>query len=276
MMTDTTQDKIGYVGARLREKSTYGGLAVAVGMLLPLLTKYFPQLAGTSVGTIVEALSSIGIGVGLFIGIFLPEKGNVGVASATKTVVNVLLVAFALSAFLAVGRSEAAQLRRPAVTGDIVKDIQTDLSNSGIKVPTVTPVAGGNLNQCDFNIFAALNPQNVVSQIQSCVSAVNNQFLPDVKAALDSATAYGDDTGVQCLRPALAIVQAAVGTPAVAASPEVPATATTPEIPAVAAVPAQMPGIILIFQKFREFTLAGGPTACQNWVKTTVNGVNPL
>jgi hypothetical protein len=61
-------------------------------------------------------------------------------------------------------------------------------------------------------------------------------------------------------KPALSIVQAEVGTPAVAAKEAVAATATTPAIAAVTAVPAQMPGVILIFQKFREFTLTGGPT----------------
>jgi hypothetical protein len=197
--------------------------------------------------------------------------------SATPTVVKVLLAAFALSMFLPTAPVAAAPLKKLAplaVTGNPVKDFKTDLNNAGVS--TVPKVAGGNLAQCDFNIFAALDPQNVVNSVQNCVSAVNTQFLPDVAAALASAQAYGDDTGVQCLKPALAIVQAAVGTLAVPAKEAVPATATSPEIPAVAAVSAQTPGVILIFQKFREFTLAGGPTACQNWVKTTVNGVNPL
>ena len=33
-----------------------------------------------------------------------------------------------------------------------------------------------------------------------------------------------------------------------------------------------MAGVILIFQKFREFTLANGPAACKNWVQSTING----
>jgi len=45
-------------------------------------------------------------------------------------------------------------------------------------------------------------------------------------------------------------------------------------IPAVAAVPAQPaknPGLILLFQKYREFILSGGLTSCKTWVDTPVN-----
>lgn len=73
---ENVEQEIGYVGARLREKSTYGGLAIAVGLALPLLTKLDPQLAGTNIDTIVTGLSYVGMGVGIFIGIFLPEKGS--------------------------------------------------------------------------------------------------------------------------------------------------------------------------------------------------------
>lgn len=139
---------------------------------------------------------------------------------------------------------------------------------------------------CDFNIFANLTATNVVPEINQCVQSkvedVANLFLPDVTAALSSASTYGDQPGVACLKPGLAIVQAAVGTPGVPAQvavPEVPATATTPAIPAVpavAAVPASIPGPILIFQKFREFELSGGPSACKSWISSTVAGANPL
>lgn len=177
--------------------------------------------------------------------------------SVTSTVIKILIGAFLLSAFLA-GSPAMAQTTRhtpPAMTGNIVQDIKTDLNNAGIKAPTVTAGAA-----CDFNIFALLNPQNVVTMIQNCVSDANKPFLPDVQAALDSATAAKDKPGMDCLAPALAIVQAAVGTPAVVA-PD--GTVTTQ---------AKMAGIILIFQKFREFTLANGPAACKNWVQSTING----
>jgi hypothetical protein len=105
-----------------------------------------------------------------------------------------------------------------------------------------------------------LDAQSAVTTIWNCVSDTAKPFLPDVQAALESATAYKDKPGIDCLTPALAIVQAAVVKPAVTA-PD--GTVTTP---------GQAPGVILIFQKFREFTLANGPTACKNWVQSTVNG----
>lgn len=170
---------------------------------------------------------------------------------------RILIAVFLVSAFPAIPASAQTRTKQPplAITGDPIKDIKTDLSNAGVKVPTTTAGAA-----CDFNIFAALNPQNVVTDIQNCVSDANKPFLPDVQAALDSATAYKDKPAIDCLTPALAIVQAAVGTPAVVAAD---GTITTP---------AKMAGIILLFQKFREFTLANGPAACKNWVQSTING----
>lgn len=133
---------------------------------------------------------------------------------------------------------------------------------------------------CDFNLFASLTAETVLQQINGCiqsqVSDAANLFLPDVTNALASATAYGDQPGVACLKPGLAIVQAAAGSLGAPAVPEVPATATAPAVPAVAAIPAIQPGPILIFQKFREFELSGGPAACKTWVNSTVAGANPL
>jgi hypothetical protein len=172
--------------------------------------------------------------------------------------VKALILAGATAWWLMGGTDPASaqtRLRVPAITGNIGADIKTDLANAGIKTPTVAAGVA-----CDFNIFAALDPKSVVTTIQNCVSDVNKPFLPDIQAALDSATAYKDKPGIDCLTPALAIVQAAVGKPAVIA-PD--GTVTTP---------GQVPGIILIFQKFREFTLANGPAACKNWVQSTING----
>lgn len=87
----SAEQKISYIGARLREKSTYGGLSVAVGLGLPLLIKVFPQLAHTNVETIVNAISYVGVGVGMFIGICLPERGTV------KTIALLIAVSAALA-----------------------------------------------------------------------------------------------------------------------------------------------------------------------------------
>jgi hypothetical protein len=278
-MSDTTQDKISYIGARLREKSTYGGLAVAVGMLLPLLTKYVPQLADTNVGTVVSAISDLGIGLGLFIGIFLPEKGSqAGVAKTTDTVVKVLLVAFALSAFLANAHSANAQGRfRP--TGNLVKDIQN--ANSQVKAAVTgkpaDPTAA--LPCMDIRFVTKLTPENLVPTMKACAEDLNSHLVSDTQRALDSATAYvgpnggnpGDNDAVNCLKPALALFKAAAIIPAVPAVPAVLNADGTVKTPAVDAVPEQDPGPILLFQKYREFVLAGAITSCQSWVNTPVN-----
>lgn len=189
----------------------------------------------------------------------LPPAAAVDTSLKSNAVANavakVLIVAFALSLFLAGGQALAQ--RRPAITGDIVKDIKTDLANKGVSIPTVK--AG---DACSVNIFAALDAKNVITTIQNCISEANSPFLPDLQAALDSATAYKDQPGIACLTPALAIVKAAVGTPG-------DPNATPP-------VPATRPGVILIFQKFREFVLAGGPAACKTYINSTVAGAVPL
>lgn len=193
---------------------------------------------------------------------------------AGKTVAKILIAAFVLSMFLAGNQPAMAKDLKPlAITGHPIADIKTDL---GIAPPAagVTNNSDGTVT-CNFNIFANLNPKNLLATIQTCVSDVNSTFEPDVAAALASAQAYGgsgDQTGIQCLQPALAIVQAGIARAAVAAAPAQPATPTSPAVPAVVAVAAYSPGAITLFQKFREFTLAGGPTACQNWVNGTIQG----
>lgn len=148
----------------------------------------------------------------------------------------------------------------------------------GLSLPGSKPAAAP--TTCDFNTLANLTATSVVEQIDQCVqsnvSGIANLFLPDVEAALGAAGVYGDQPGIACLKPALAIVQAAVGTPAVPAVAEIPATSTTPAVPAVAAIAAVLPGPILIFQMFRQFELSGGPAACKTWVNSTISGANPL
>lgn len=192
---------------------------------------------------------------------------------AAKVTAKVLIGAFVLSMFLAGNPASAAALKKPAVTGDIVADVKTDL---GIAPPAagVTKNDDGTVT-CNFNIFANLNPKNLLATIQACVSDMNSTFEPDVAAALASAQAYGgngDQTGIQCLKPALAIVQAGIARAGVAGVAAVPAMGSAPAVAAVDPVPAYKPGAITLFQKFREFTLAGGPTACQNWVQGTITG----
>jgi hypothetical protein len=240
----------------------------------PYVTSWanFLAFVGTSIMTYQAAVSS-------------PAPGPlVGAPPSLNAVAKVLLIAFLPLALLAVSQPAHAEtrfqkIRPPALTGDPLADAKTDLQNLGL-IPVQGAAAGVTKNSdgsvtCSFNIFANLNPKNLQATIQACISDANSTFEPDVAAALASAQAYsgsGDQTAIQCLQPALAIVQAGIERAAVAAVAAQPATATSPAVAAVAAAPGYKPGIITLFQKFREFTLAGGPTACQNWVQGTITG----
>lgn len=184
--------------------------------------------------------------------------------NATPGVAGAAALALAIGLMLLMsGGNASAQIKRPQITGNVAADIKANsIGGAAASTPSATP------SPCDFNLFTKLDPTTAVNQIKNCVSTgindVVSPFALDVKGALDSATASNDKVGMSCLTPGYAIVQAAAGSPAV---PALPATDTAP---AVAAVPAKIPGLVTIFQKYREFTLAGGPTACVSWVKTTI------
>ena len=172
------------------------------------------------------------------------------------------------------------QRARPPLTGNIPADFQNAVNHVG----ATTPSGGSNALPCDFNLFASLTANNLVASINACIqSKIEGAVAPlmlDTQNALASAQAYGgsgDATGVNCLKPGLAILQAAAGvtpptpTPAGGTQTTAPAAATAP---AATASPSTTtaPGPVLLFQKWREFVLAGGPSACKSWVTTTIAG----
>lgn len=127
---------------------------------------------------------------------------------------------------------------------------------------------------CDITILTKLTPSNLMPTIKKCVSNVNGTLVNDTAWALDSAKSFTpnpDQDAVNCLAPGLSLFKAGVQVPAVPEAPAVLNADGTVKTPAVAAIPAQDPGPILLFQKYREFTLSGGLTSCQNWVNTPVN-----
>ena len=67
--TNVEQD-VGYIGARLREKSTYAGLAAMLGFGIALTKGHIDPTA------LAGALESLGIGIGALIAIFVPENGS--------------------------------------------------------------------------------------------------------------------------------------------------------------------------------------------------------
>lgn len=165
-----------------------------------------------------------------------------------------------------------------AITGDAVKDIRNAItpgggnSNTGI-FGSEKPVANA---PCDFTLFTALKAENLLDQIKLCLTA---QLVQDVNLALDSATAVKDSVGISCLTPGLAMLKAGQEAAQPVAPPVAP-PATTTDVPPINPVTSQPPTfnprLILLFQKFREFGLAGGPSACKSWVQTTITMNNPI
>lgn len=193
--------------------------------------------------------------------------------SATQTVVKVLLAAFVLSIFLPCS-ALAAPLPRPRIPFDPLKLNDQTIAGTKAVPATTDPLV------CDFHILTQLKPDNLVDIIKTCVETQKQELVDTTQRALDSAKSFSpnpDQDAINCLTPALALFKAAQVIPAVAAvaaQDAVAATATAPAIPAVAAVAAQPerePGLILLFQKYREFVLAGALTSCQSWVNTPVN-----
>jgi hypothetical protein len=196
------------------------------------------------------------------------------IAPTAQAVVKVLLVAFALSMFLA-GNPAMAQGPR-AVRQASAPPVCDPLNLiPGCRPnPNSTAPATDSDRPCDITILTKLTPANLVPTIKKCVSNVNSSLVNDTSRALDSAKAFQpnpDQDAVNCLAPGLALFKAGVQVPAVPEAPAVLNADGSVKTPAVAAVPAQDPGPILLFQKYREFTLAGGLTSCQNWVNTPVN-----
>jgi hypothetical protein len=169
---------------------------------------------------------------------------------------------------------------QPKLTGNIVKDIQG--LNAGVKA-TVTgkPDSTTALPCMDISVLTKLTPQNLVPTLKACEIAGVNQLVTDTSRALDSAkaftgsatgtTASGDNDAINCLTPGLALFKAAAIIPAIPDTPAVLNADGTVKTPAVAGTPEIDPGPILLFQKYREFTIVGGLTSCQTWLNGPVN-----
>jgi hypothetical protein len=171
-----------------------------------------------------------------------------------RLILAAALITFALPA-------AAQQKKIGGVVGHVLDDIQAPE-----KPVTNAP--------CDFNIFTALQAKNLLDQLKICATTRGQD---DLQLALDSATKSNDKVGVSCLQPALAIVQAAAQASIAQSAahgdtaPAVPdPNSTTP------AAHTPVPGLVTMFQKFREFVLAGGVTACKSYVNVTIVAGQPI
>lgn len=198
---------------------------------------------------------------------------------AAPTIVKILIAAFLLSAFLPMGHAMAQVLPRPRaavpLTGDLGKDIKTAIDKQNANAQAIVSGTSTDPNvSCDFKVFLGLTPQNLEATIKKCLSDANSTLVEDTQRALESAKAYTqtgasaptpDNDAINCLTPGLAILKAGVIVPAIPEVKDASGNITTP------GVPAKNPGLILLFQKYREFVLAGGLTSCKTWVDTAVN-----
>lgn len=208
-----------------------------------------------------------------------PAPGaSAAVAAIAKSAASALLLALVLS-FLLAPASASAQtgIRKPQPKQ--TNGLPCDPANLLPGCKAAAAVADGMdpkaaLPCMDVTVLTKLSLANLIPTMKACVQDVNNQLVTDTQRALDSAknftktgetAAVGDSDGVNCLTPALALFRAASIVPAV---PDVTnpdgtiKTTGTPELD---------PGPILLFQKYREFTIAGGLTSCQTWVNGPTN-----
>lgn len=248
----------------------------------PYITSWcnFLAFVGTSIMTYQAAIS------GPQVGPLLKLPDNV-----TPMVVKVLIGAFALSMFLPIGSASAQRLH---LTGNLQNDLRADAADlkakqvknpaSSIFSKPADPTAP--LPCMDITMLPKLTLANLMPTMKQCFKDGNDQLVSDTQRALDSAKAFsgsatgntvgattGDNDAINCLTPALALFKAAAIVPAV---PEVPAVLNadgTVKTPAVPGTPELDPGPILLAQKFREFTLAGGITSCQAWINEPIQAV---
>jgi hypothetical protein len=197
-------------------------------------------------------------------------------APSTATVVKILLAAFVLSFLVLPGQAMAQNLPKPratatpaplALTGNPQADLAT-IANVFKKFTVAPPPTTPQEIQdtaCDFGLFSKLTFENAVPLLEKCAQMIDattvTPLVSDTQKALDSAIASKNGTNIACLTPALALLQAAQGTPAVKDDTGKVIT------PAIAAGP------ILIGEKLSEFVAAGGPSNCKTAVQTTINGL---
>lgn len=246
------EQEVSWIGARLREKSTYAGLTVVVSLALPFLSKYVPQLADANAGDVVDKISALGVALGGVIAIVAPEK------TVAKFV--------AMLALCILGASLLAPVPSQAAKGTVsftkVKPLSQIIKPTAQAAAPATPEA-----PTSGDPLADLMAQLEKVQVED-VAAI----IVDINAAdVDAGTVVTPEI------PGTAAVLAADGvtvvTPAVAATPAVVKDAIShacypasvkflQSLPVAAKLTGKFVGVQL-FQKKRDFVAqlrAGLPT----------------
>ena len=109
------------------------------------------------------------------------------------TVAKVLLAAFVLS-FLVAGDPAHAQLKRPAVTGNPVADIKTNLGLDA----QASPPAAGSIDSAVANFNAG---------VQKITKDIVDKGIADLNAAITDATNHNDNISLPCWQANLKLLQ---------------------------------------------------------------------
>ena len=266
-----------------------GAGAVSLTNMIP--NDWIPHVMAWNTGLAWVGIQLVGVLAALSSNAAGPLVKVPELPEVAKTAAKVVAVGIALALLAPIGSAQA-QARKPAAAADPFKQfgdkVKSDFDNANKQVQSAVtgqpadPAAA--LPCMDIRMLPRLTLANLVPTMKACVQDANNQLVSDTQRALDSAkaftgsatgagTAVGDNDAINCLTPALALFKAAAIIPS---QPEIPAVMNpdgTVKTPAVAAVPEQDPGPILLGQKFREFTLAGGLTSCQAWINEPVQAV---
>lgn len=218
------EQEISWLGARLREPTTYAGLGI-------LLTAVFHFGNGQ---TLAAALTSIGIGVGGIIAILLPE-------AAAKMV----LTGFLVGAGLLYGLSDAhAQVRKPQITGNIIADTKANL---GITKPGDAPALTG----------------DPVADLHNAIKKGGAKLLMHLKQQYALAISPGSDGSTQvdpiaapCAKALVPIVDLVVNGPKATTVAPPDAMALTSDEQTAAADASELDGVLVQVEKIRILRIA--------------------
>lgn len=243
----------------------------ALGICGTQLTTLFGDIMANKILAAIVMLNVINSAINAILHAIPSKPGAASEFALGPKVVPVILLALILGVMALPGDAHA-QIKTPQ---QIINDLRTENARLSQKVSSVVaPTDSATALPCDFKMLTKLTPENLIPTQKACLSDVAQKLVNDTQRALASAKAYvgpnggnpGDGDGINCLTPGLAIFKAGVQVPAVPAVMSADGTTVvTPE------VPAQDPGPILLYQKYREFTLAGGLTACQTWFNGPIN-----
>jgi hypothetical protein len=250
------RQEVSYLGARLREKNTYGGLATAIGFAAALFHNSFPQIGMVDPATLANGIEYLGIGIGIFIGIFLPEKGS-PVGKVNSLSMGVLACALAVGWSFDVRPAEAATVKATAAAPSATLPCDPLNLLPGC-APNATSTAVSDVLAKMYD-FVVAGGDALIADMQK------GQGLAATKMP-DGSTA--DAASSACLSAIIPFAQLIIQN-------AVPATAAPASGASAAAIPAPKPdGMVTAFVKLRIVVAAIQGASVQSgcaWLQTQLN-----